>query len=253
MRRRREHVGLDVVERKVVDGRVARLPEHERPSVFAMVRPPRRTVTVASAGATVIGWSGPGTRTRFSVMVGQPRPSAADSRSPPDAENSSRKSPRKRTRVSTIESSLVRGRAASTRTDSSPHPGANRRKAAGVGCSGADRATVTETRPDSIRPEGAPLGREWHDPLMPRRTPPSSRPPHPPRRAGSRPRHPDGGRSASTSASAAPPPVRRAARRHPARGARTRRRGSTSSCVAADDTVAGTGTVDAQGSLSGGC
>src|SRR5690348_10201101 len=44
-----------------------------------MTRSPKRTVTVASEGVTVIGWSGPGTRTCFSVMQGKPASAYVDS------------------------------------------------------------------------------------------------------------------------------------------------------------------------------
>ena len=97
--------------------------------------------------------------------------------------------------------------------------------------------------------EGAPFGREWHDPLMPRRTPL--------RRALltllaalalalATLTVVD---SASTSASAAPPPsavVRPGTTQLEVLSATP---GQHLELVAADDTVAGTGTVDAQGSF----
>src|SRR4051794_41712523 len=45
-----------------------------------MTRSPSRTVTVAWAGLTVIGWSGPGIRTCFSVIQPQPAFGRDDSR-----------------------------------------------------------------------------------------------------------------------------------------------------------------------------
>src|ERR1700759_351420 len=44
-----------------------------------MTRPPKDTVTSCSEGVTVIGWSGPGTRTCLSVIPGQPPRRPVDS------------------------------------------------------------------------------------------------------------------------------------------------------------------------------
>ena len=168
MRRRPEHAVLDVLERQVVDRRVAGLLEHERPVGLRDGAP---------AEADGHGGAGRGDGDRVvrardeDTLLGHGGATSGGRRGFPSAARRSgatHKSPRRRSRVSRIDASLVRGHATSTRTDR-----ARSRARTAVrrpGWAAREFRGASQTRGDSIAQERAPVGREWHDPLMPRRT-----------------------------------------------------------------------------------